>query len=345
MNIIITKTKGLLTIALIGGLFAFSSCNPKISQSLSKQYPSLPPETPVAVYKDTTEIPSNSTLLGYIDAEDSGFTAICDSATMINLIKENAQKAGGNGILITKHRKPSFFSSSCHRFNTTIYHVPTEAVALTNTYITDTRITKQSPKLPQWVLGADAGWGWRTNKLASGLDPDQRRAMKELMKGWTFHIFSDFYFHKWWGVRLVFQQYNAKTDLAYRTNFGENITDQKDRISFFGPAFMFRFNTNNAKWFFNTGLGVGYAGYKAKLKWNRYNDGEYRGNTVGSYWTVGAEYKFSKHFGVGTNLTLIGASFSEMKVVSNGQKQTVDLDGTEGISTANIMFGLRYYIK
>ena len=65
------------------------------------------------------EIPDKSEILGECKIGDSGFSTKCDYNTVLETLKSEARKVGGNAIKITKHKSPDF-GSTCHRMTATI---------------------------------------------------------------------------------------------------------------------------------------------------------------------------------------------------------------------------------
>lgn len=104
------KLHGLL---IISALILFSSCSPRISTSLSKNYPPLDYRQKVVVIDLDQPKPNNSEELGQIKV-GFGFSTKCNYEIVIDKAKLEARKVGGNAIKITKHKTPDLWST-CHR--------------------------------------------------------------------------------------------------------------------------------------------------------------------------------------------------------------------------------------
>lgn len=102
------------------GLYA---CNPKISTSLSKNYPPTDYKQDILILGLNDEIPINSEDLGEIKIGDGGFTTNCGYDVVIEAAKLEARKAGGNAIKITEHKLPSALGSSCHRIKARVLKI------------------------------------------------------------------------------------------------------------------------------------------------------------------------------------------------------------------------------
>ncbi|SHG03088.1 hypothetical protein SAMN05444274_1227 [Mariniphaga anaerophila] len=103
-------------------LTIFCSCSPRISTSLSKNYPPLDYRQKVVVIDLDQPKPNNSEELGQIKVGDSGFSTKCNYETVVDKAKLEARKVGGNAIKITKHKTPDLWST-CHRITAIILKV------------------------------------------------------------------------------------------------------------------------------------------------------------------------------------------------------------------------------
>lgn len=110
---------------LAGGLLLLliSSCSPKVSTSISKHYTALDYREEVAVFMPGDESPKDAELIGTVKIGDSGFSTDCGLDVAIAKAKEEARKAGGNAIKVTRHKAPSFWTSSCHRIKADILKI------------------------------------------------------------------------------------------------------------------------------------------------------------------------------------------------------------------------------
>jgi len=113
---------------LFGILFIFSSCSPRISTSITKNFAMLDNTQEVKILDLTDEVPVNSELLGEVKIGDTGFSTNCDYETVIDAAKLEARKVGGNAIKIVSHQNPDFVSS-CHRITATIYKITSSNVS------------------------------------------------------------------------------------------------------------------------------------------------------------------------------------------------------------------------
>lgn len=104
-------------------LISLSSCNPKISTSISRSYPPLDYQQEVVVIGLDQPEPDNAEVLGQVKTGDTGFSTNCSYEVVIDKIKLEARKAGGNAIKVIEHKTPSAMGSSCHRITARILRV------------------------------------------------------------------------------------------------------------------------------------------------------------------------------------------------------------------------------
>ena len=108
---------------LVGILLIVTSCSPKISTSISKNYAALDYREEVLVLGLNDPDPVNAEQIGTVKIGDSGLTTNCNLETVIDKARTEARKIGGNAIKITKHSPPSTFGSSCHRITANILKI------------------------------------------------------------------------------------------------------------------------------------------------------------------------------------------------------------------------------
>jgi hypothetical protein len=110
-------------IFLTGIIIMISSCSPKISTSIYKQYAVLDYRETVLIFGLEDPEPADAEQIGVVKIGDTGFTADCSLETVLERAKAEARKIGGNGLKITKHDPPSMWGSSCHRITATILKI------------------------------------------------------------------------------------------------------------------------------------------------------------------------------------------------------------------------------
>lgn len=350
--------------SLITCLLSFillSSCAPKITSNLSKKYPSLDNDAPITVYSNLHQAPFGSETLGTVKVSDSGISTHCDSLTVINRIKEEARKAGGNAVQILEHKKPSIWGSSCHQMTASVFHITDAQIAAaqanshradsTGQHIVHTGESQiavaEVRTLPRMRLAVNYGFGWRTAKLSNELQGYAKAYYKELMSGHAGDVSFSYYFNDRSGVGLMYASYaSSNKKFVELTDTGQTgYLDTQDMITFFGPAYFLRLS-GNTKWIFDLNLGIGYISYSSKQKFpNKLT--QVSGGSVGFTSSAGVEYRIADSWGIGANLSTVSGIVNQMTVNENGIKRTEKRSGNqgEGLGHLKLTIGFRYYIK
>jgi len=106
----------------IGSILLLTSCSAKLTSSMQKTYAPLDYKEEVRVFELGEETPPNAEKLGTIKVGDSGFSVICDYATVLDKAITESRKVGGNALKITEHKLPDIWSS-CHRITADVLKV------------------------------------------------------------------------------------------------------------------------------------------------------------------------------------------------------------------------------
>lgn len=348
----IPYVKAAALVCALGILCLFTSCSPRVGSTITKSYPALSTESPITVYYLQERFPVDADTLGKVKISDTGFTTKCDSLTVINEIKNEARKAGGNAVKITSHRKPSILGSSCHQMEAMILRIDESSIrsaflAGTDSIAPMNDSLRMKPKslLPKFKIAIHTGPGWRTAELADGMSRDEHSFYKDLMSGWVAGASLQYYFNDSYGIGLTYSAYNTKNSIyGERINTGERGTlSEKDNITFIGPSFLMRHFSKDQKWGLNMKLGLGYLRYSADQTFNNYFT-ELRGGTVGMNISIGAEYKFDKHWGITLDLAGTAGILDEIDINENGVKQTITMDDDkrEGLGHVMLLGGISY---
>lgn len=101
-----------------------TGCNAKVSTQITKTYPAIDSTQNIHVLRWEESLPENTEVIGMVEVGDNGLTgnSKCTYEAVIEKAKEEARKAGGNAIKITKHKIPDVISS-CHRITADILHI------------------------------------------------------------------------------------------------------------------------------------------------------------------------------------------------------------------------------
>ena len=333
------------------------SCSPRISTTITKKYPPQAPDAPVTVFTKIQDVPPQWEPIGTLDIGDAGFTVNCDSATVFSLAKTETRKAGGNGLLVTKHLRPTFFGSSCHQISGTMMLVSDfsqtkndspETITFVQAQPAEVSFRQSSNQLPRMSFMLDAGYNWRTAKISPDLDDFQKHLIKQVMSGFLWTASMAFQIKDYYGIGLSFQQFGT----SYET-FGENtstgqtgVLSISDRITYFGPTFAMQTPMGKSA-FLNLSLGLGYIGYVSKANSPGQNI-KSSGSTLGTQFKIGLSFKIAQDWAIGCEMLSTGGTIFKFTVEENGQTRIEKLDsksGGESLAQFGITLGIRYYIK
>lgn len=334
----------------------FCSCMPpSVSRMIMKTYPPKDATT-VAVYFNKPEVPSSSESLGVVSVFDGGMSTNCDSVSVVNIIKAEAGKAGGNAAYVSEHVKPSFWGSTCHQMTATLLRVydfsgqDTTATAVNQSAIPDLRRIKPERKLPSMNADLKLGYGYRTAKASDDLDEFQSYVLNKRKSGLSVEASFQYYFNDFSGIGFMYSGFNSWFSIPATYEINNNtlsgIMTTRDRIDFFGPKYIVRLPLSD-KFFVNMAVALGYVMYNAKENFSTDYYYTAKGVTVGLYYGADMEYKFSKHLAATLGVGWMSASLSDFEIDNNGQREFVDLmyeQGVrEGVGFCNFALGLRYH--
>ena len=331
-------------------ILLLSSCSPRIGTTITKTYLPTSEDTDIVVYQYQTEIPVGTESIGKVKITDTGFSTNCDSLSVIGIVKKEARKVGGNAVCITDHIKPSFFGSSCHQMSAIILRVSDFAyVQQTDSIVQFTNEQSQIEKssFSKFKIGVNMGYGWRNAKIQDGRSMEMHDFYEKLMSEAIWDVAFNYYFNDNYGVGLIYSPYDVTENIYVGLlETGEIGTlKAKTNITFIAPTFDWRWISNNGKWIFNTNLGIGYMGYRHKETFKNQSIEE-SSATVGFLWGISEEYKFSNHWGISLNFSMLSGLLNSLNVNENGRKYTLDLKNNNekvGLGQYRLSAGVRYY--
>lgn len=190
-------------------------------------------------------------------------------------------------------------------------------------------------KLPVIDISANIGYGCLLSRT-KGLTGEEKKMEDDLSSGltWDFRVHS--YFKSFYGFGIMYSGYHSSA--KYRG------ADLNADITYIAPLFCVRTNLGKTSLILKSEIGIGFLSVKEKALMSYYNPETLTGCTLGYNYTVGLEYRLSRHFGLGLDLDAVFGSIKSLKD-SHGNKYEFEDDARMGISRINIFLGLRYYIK
>ena len=325
-----------------------ASCSPRIVTTIIQQ-PALSEHQNVTIYKNREQVPDGYQLLGTVNVGDAGSTINCDSLRMINLVKSESRKIGGNAVLITEHKRPSFWGSNCHQFKGLVLNIPNiEPTEERNTDLEAAALSLLKQwALPRFTFSGNIGQSFRTNEIASDLGDFQRDFYDELLSGIQTNISADYFFSSHCGIRLAYQNfYSSHSELATNGYITGNL-EGKNSINTVCPAFVVRWSTPKLKWLFDCSFGFGYIHLTDKFVFPDNTFREITGSTLCTQFTLGIAYRFTENWSIGYGGSSTTGALSKVKMNRNGYVETVKFENNqmEGLDHISVLFGLKYHIK
>ncbi|MDR2938481.1 MAG: hypothetical protein LBU92_06065, partial [Prevotellaceae bacterium] len=271
-----------------------SSCAPAVRAAVLKSYPAVVPDS-VVVYSKSHEVPATSEALGSVRVYDGGFTTQCDSLTVVNHVKLEVGKIGGNAALITEHKLPSFWTSTCHQMTATALRVNGLNTPMLDSAAVGQLLLKPARTQPRARFAANIGYGWRLAKISPSLTADARKDLEQRMSGMVWEFSAAYFFNDAMGIGVDYNGYGSTSNSqGYLTN-APHITGSmhtSDMITYIGPAWVFR--SAYGKWILEGSMGIGYVGFTEKMTLRQYS-GDAKGSTVGMKFSLGADYKLHEN--------------------------------------------------
>ena len=211
---------------------------------------------------------------------------------------------------------------------------------------------KPQKQLPRAALNSNAGYGRRFGKIANELNDSEKEYFSHLMSGFVWDASFDFFFNEKFGIKTTFYQYQASHSAIADIRYSR--IDTNDKITYFGPAFVYRISFGQNPWIFSTNAGMGYIEYREKRTFSSPVTSstypvrtKFYGATVGVQIGAGLECKLTPHLIMGTNIMLTSGEITKFDYNMNGMKwsETFDAGKGEGVGQISLGVGLRYYIR
>jgi len=204
---------------------------------------------------------------------------------------------------------------------------------------------------PHFRVAIDGGWQYRTAKIADEVEAEWREHYKKMKSGFHYDIQAAYFFFESQGVELMFsrQLFGHSLGEGYLTDaegnfvgFGE--LKEKNAFNYVGANYLFRLFDSKKKnyWLFSAGLG--YMGYNDRLFFNNIEKTKMTANTLGFNLEIGYDIGLSKNFGIGFKLSLMGGTFRNYKLTTDGitTNETMPDKTAEGLGTVKLSMGLRF---
>ncbi|WP_106831136.1 hypothetical protein [Parabacteroides pacaensis] len=299
-------------------LFSLVACSPRVMTDLVKTYPDMVSVDSVVVFEPGETIPNTAESLGRIAVVDRGTSTKCKYDQVLRLACEQTGKAGGNGLAITKHLKPSLWGSSCHQITGIMIRLKDmdidtlKANSVQESIELSSRTTQemQAKRTPPFnTIEASVGYSWITSKLYSSTGEKYKKK-----GGLEWKLVYDRVFKNGLGFGVLYSGFHA------------SFLEGNMKLSYIAPAFVGRTRIDN--WIVKYAIGCGLF---------IYDDDYWHANCFGFHVEAGCEYRLTKNIGIGLSLNAISGTLPKQEGVE------LRKDESSGIVRVNLLGGLRFY--
>lgn len=203
-------------------------------------------------------------------------------------------------------------------------------------------------KYDKFTISPYGGLSYLIAKTSSQVPGDLKQYMKELKSGYHFGADLAFFVSRKTGVGLKYVNFKTSNQ-AHVTGTNQSGQMQsgmlRDNITtqYIAPVLTSRRFSVNQKTIFNTGLSLGYLGYKNDA--TVIDNFKLSGSTVGVGFDIGLENKLSKTLGLEIKLGMIGGSLGKFEKSNGSSVQTITLESEqrENISRIDISVALKWH--
>jgi hypothetical protein len=202
---------------------------------------------------------------------------------------------------------------------------------------------------PRFRIAVSGGWSYRTASLASDTPHEFKSYLKKLKSGFHYDLGLSYYFSEQYGVGFKYNEFHTSNKVGNvyveyedgKTEYGD--MSHNDRIRFMGPLFGMRFLNLPRKNTLVMELGLGYMGYQSKGNIVN-NIATVKGNTVGTYLSIGYDIGLSKNFALGFQVSMLTGTLTQVTIFDGKttEKQKLDKNQQENLSRIDLSIGLRF---
>ena len=341
------------------------SCSPRISTILSdKNEKALTFE--VVVLPENTIIPTNYKKIGETKSGDTGFTTNCSYDVVINLLKNEAMKSGANALLITKHRYPNAFGSTCHRIDAdllVVEHLDSLKNSLNNKnpILKDTTALAENQDIqseevnsgatvsvssdgfekkkdPKFIAKVYFGPGFRTASAPDNISSEQKNYVKDLKSGWSHDISGYYMTQPNVGFGLKYNVFNSSASIANQSlPFIDGVwtgTMSDDiRIQFIGASYIISSEPTQKLGEFSMELSLGYMGYRNTTHFSGVELGVAKGGNLGLVGGFGYHFRITPYFLIGPEVNFAGGVLNKITIdYADGSSEVIEFGDEENES-------------
>lgn len=203
------------------------------------------------------------------------------------------------------------------------------------------------PVAPKWRFSVQGGYGYRMGKMPEDMNQLMTNHVKSLKDGFAFEVDATYYFLESFGIGMKYSGLHVgnkeeHVTVSYDDGRQESgIMEDKINISFAGPFASYRYFSNNMNHCIILNYGIGYMGYKDKAV--LINPFTLKGNTLGTVYEIGYEYRLNDRISLGGMLSSYSGTITKMQTNYGGAWKEIMLEDEsyESLTHYNFTIGLR----
>ena len=316
------QMRKVIRVSLMALSLFMCACSPRVTSEVLLERPAQHPDS-VVVYEVGEFVPNSAEVVGNVSVRDRGTTTKCKYDYVVHLAKQRTAECGGNALLLTEHREPSFRGGTCHQIWGKMlllkdrhvyydsYNPVMETVAQEASIRRSVGVGRVRVPVPANVVKLNVGASQITSEIETPIGTYKRK----------------------WGtdVQLQYEHF-------WKSNFGLFAVADHAEFTFDDLGTM----TSNA---FCGGLAwAGMLG-KFRLCWDfgigyGYSDDGYDGDRQGGFAMfvgVTMEYMLSQHVGLGVDLNALSNRWKKPEGMQLKKNEMY------GMQRTNVLGGVRFY--
>ncbi|WP_461788904.1 hypothetical protein [Pedobacter sp.] len=199
---------------------------------------------------------------------------------------------------------------------------------------------KATTSSQKFRFALNGGFSRLLAKTSTSLSPQNKAYVDQLKSGVNFGVDAGYFVAKDWGLGLKFNQFRSShTGLLYDAN-NFAVSASTDLVNtFFGPSFSTKYDSQNNKHMLMLSAAIGYMHY-----WSHNGFIKTTGGTVGSALDFGYDYRVTKNFALGAQLSFVGGALSKLTQTNGSMSVTSELEDNkkESMARLDISIGARF---
>ncbi len=202
--------------------------------------------------------------------------------------------------------------------------------------------TSQTVTVQKFRIAVQGGFSQLLAKTAPSIVPQNRDYISELKSGYHYGADVTYFIKPTWGLGLKFNQFRSShSGLLYDENMMSMNMETSLVNSFVGPSLATKYDSPNNKHTFIFNVAIGYMGYLSDKKSVQV---ETTGATIGSALDAGYDYRFTKNFALGAQLSIVGGVLKKFthKSGNNSITETLGDNEKESMSRLDVSLGARF---